>query len=69
MIVDDNLTKAQREALEALRNSRHGTLDVGTGMLFRRTADALVRKGYCEYGTISGWGDQPSQEVIRLKRD
>lgn len=60
------LTKAQKETLEALKGSRFGSLEVGPGCVEVRTADALVRKGYCEWGTDQSWPGKPVVRTIRL---
>ena len=61
------LSKAQKEVLDVLQSGNNKTLEVGPGLVQPRTAGALVRKGFCEYGLSLPWGDKERYLIIRLK--
>lgn len=60
------LTPSQKEVLEVLKRSRWKELEVGPGLVEPRTAEALVRKGYCKFDLSAPWGDDKRYRVIRL---
>jgi hypothetical protein len=57
------LTNKQKQILQDLQ--QFGRLEVGS-QVEQRTADALVRKGYCEFFMYSAWADKPAYQYIRL---